>query len=103
MHGVVWISTAGRISRNLGASVSDILKLLTADFVKLVAIAFIIAVPIGWIVMDNWLNNFAYQTHLGMSVFVIAGVLALLLSVTTISWQAIRAALTNPVDSLRNE
>lgn len=108
LFGLALLATETRIRevgirKVLGASVSDILKLLTADFVKLVAIAFVIAVPVGWILMDNWLNNFAYQTNLGISVFFIAGVLALLLSVTTISWQAIRAALTNPVDSLRNE
>lgn len=108
LFGLALLTTETRIRevgirKVMGASVSDILKLLTSDFVKLVAIAFIIAVPIGWVVMDKWLNNFAYHTDLGISVFVFAGVLALLLSIATISWQAIRAAVTNPVDSLRSE
>lgn len=108
LFGLALLTTETRIRevgirKVLGASVSDILKILTADFVKLVTIAFVIAVPVGWIVMDNWLNNFAYQTNLGISVFVLSGVLALLLSVITISWQAIRAAVANPVETLRNE
>lgn len=108
LFGLALLATETRIRevgirKVLGASVSDILTLLTTDFVKLVAIAFIIAVPIGWIVMENWLNNFAYHTNLGVGVFIVSGVLALFLSITTIGWQAIRAALTNPVDSLRSE
>lgn len=108
LFGLALLSTETRIReigirKVLGASVSDILKLLTTDFVKLVAVAFLIAVPVGWLVMNSWLNNFAYHTNLGASVFLGAGVLALLLSILTISWQAIRAALTNPVESLRNE
>ena len=108
LFGLALLSTETRIReigirKVLGASVSDILTLLTTDFVKLVAIAFIIAIPVGWFVMNSWLNNFAYHTNLGASVFLGAGVLALLLSILTISWQAIRAALTNPVESLRSE
>ncbi len=108
LFGLALLATETRIReigirKVLGATVSDILTLLTTDFVKLVAIAFIIAIPIGWIVMNSWLNNFAYHTNLGASVFLGAGVLALLLSILTISWQAVRAALTNPVDSLRSE
>lgn len=108
LFGLALLSTETRIReigirKVLGASISDILTLLTTDFVKLVAIAFIIAIPVGWIVMSSWLNNFAYHINLGANVFLGAGVLALLLSVLTISWQAVRAALTNPVESLRNE
>ncbi|MGK7371283.1 MAG: ABC transporter permease, partial [Candidatus Halalkalibacterium sp. M3_1C_030] len=91
------------IRKVLGATVTDILRLLTADFVKLVLIAFLIAIPIGWALMNSWLNNFAYRTELGVGVFIVAGVMALLLSVLTISWQAISAALMNPVESLRSE
>jgi putative ABC transport system permease protein len=108
LFGLALLATETRlreigIRKVLGATVSDILTLLTTDFVKLVTIAFIIAIPVGWFVMNSWLNNFAYRTEVGVSVFLGAGVLALLLSVLTISWQAIRAALTNPVDSLRSE
>lgn len=108
LFGLALLATETRIReigirKVLGASVSDILTLLTTDFLKLVAIAFIIAIPVGWFVMNSWLNNFAYHTELGASVFLGAGVLALLLSVLTISWQSIKAAATNPVESLRNE
>lgn len=108
LFGLALLSTETRIReigirKVLGASVSDILTLLTTDFVKLIAIAFIIAIPIGWIVMNSWLNNFAYHTELGASVFLGAGILTLLLSILTISWQAVRAALTNPAKSLRAE
>ncbi|NBC67305.1 MAG: FtsX-like permease family protein, partial [Bacteroidetes bacterium] len=108
LFGLALLSTETRIReigirKVLGASVSDILKLLTTDFVKLVAIAFVIAIPIGWFVMNSWLNNFAYRTDLGIPVFVGAGIVALLLSILTVSWQAISAALSNPIESLRNE
>lgn len=108
LFGLTLLSTETRIReigirKVLGASVSDILALLTTDFLKLVAIAFLIAILGGWFVMNSWLDNFAYHTALGASVFLGAGVLALLLSVLTISWQAVSAALTNPGESLRNE
>ena len=108
LFGLAMLTTETRIReigirKVLGATVTDILRLLTADFVKLVFIAFLIAIPIGWTLMNSWLNNFAYRTELGVGIFVIAGVIALLLSVLTISWQATRAALTNPVESLRSE
>jgi len=108
LFGLAMLTTETRIReigirKVLGATVSDILRLLTKDFVKLVFIAFLIAIPVGWAVMNSWLNNFAYRTELGFGVFVAAGVTALLLSVLTISWQAVRAAFTNPVESLRSE
>lgn len=108
LFGLAMLTTENRIReigirKVLGATVADILKLLTTDFVKLVLIAFVIAIPAGWVVMSSWLNNFAYRTELGIGVFVAAGILALSLSVVTISWQAVRAAFTNPVESLRSE
>ncbi|MEX0719957.1 MAG: FtsX-like permease family protein, partial [Balneolaceae bacterium] len=108
LFGLALLATETRmrevgIRKVLGASVPEILILLTTDFVKLVAIAFLIAVPLGWIVMNNWLNRFAYHTELSIGLFAIAGGFALLLSVATISWQAIRAAAANPVNSLKNE
>lgn len=108
LFGLALLATETRIReigirKVLGASVLDILTLLTTDFVKLVLIAFIIAIPVGWLIMNSWLNNFAYHTDLGAIVFMGAGALALLLSILTIGWQAISAALTNPVNSLRSE
>jgi len=91
------------IRKVLGASVSQILLLLTSDFMKLVAAAFLVAIPVGWFVMHNWLQNFAYHTEIGPGIFALAGIGALAVSLLTISWQSVRAALTDPVKSLRNE
>lgn len=87
----------------LGATVANIVGLLSKDFLKLVALGFIIAVPIAWYAMNKWLANFAYKIEIGPWVFLTAGGLALLIALATVSWQSIRAALANPVDSLRSE
>ncbi len=91
------------IRKVLGASVSAIVGMLSKDFVKLVAIAFIIAVPLGWYFMHQWLQSFAYRIDISWWVFIVAGFIALLIALTTISWQAIKAAVANPVKSLRTE
>jgi putative ABC transport system permease protein len=91
------------IRKVLGASVPDIFALLSKEFLKLVLIAFIIAAPIGWYAMSRWLEDFAYRIEPGADVFVIAGMAVFLIALLTVSWQAIKAALTNPVKSLRNE
>ena len=91
------------IRKVLGASVSNIVLLLTKDFVKLVAIACVIAFPLAWWVMNNWLHDFSYRIPINAWVFVLAGAFALLIAVVTISYQAISAALSNPVKSLRSE
>ena len=77
--------------------------LLSKDFVKLVLLAIIIASPVAWWVMSKWLQDFAYRVNLSWWIFVIAGVAALLIAMITVSFQAIRAAITNPVKSLRTE
>jgi putative ABC transport system permease protein len=77
--------------------------LLSKDFLKLVAIAVLIASPLAWLAMNKWLDSFAYRIHINWSVFVITTVLALLIALITISFQAIKAALANPVESLRSE
>jgi putative ABC transport system permease protein len=91
------------VRKVLGASVTGIVGLLSGDFVKLVAIAFVIACPISWLAMHRWLEGFAYRTTLNSGLFVLAGAGALLIALLTISFQAIRAALANPVKSLRTE
>ncbi|MCB0436825.1 MAG: ABC transporter permease, partial [Mangrovimonas sp.] len=78
-------------------------KLLSKDFVKLVGVAFLIAVPLSWYAMHSWLEDFAYRTSLSWWIFIVAGLLAMIIAVATISFQAIKAALTNPVKSLRTE
>ena len=77
--------------------------LLSNDFVWLICIASIIAFPIAWWALNNWLTNFSYRINIQWWVFLIAGVAALLIALLTVSFQAIKAALTNPVKSLRTE
>jgi putative ABC transport system permease protein len=91
------------VRKVLGASVPDIIGLLSKDFLKLVAIAIVIASPLAWYFMSKWLQDFAYRVNIGWLVFFIAGLSAVALALMTISLQAIRAAMANPVKSLRNE
>jgi putative ABC transport system permease protein len=91
------------VRKVLGASVTSIIVLLSKDFVKLVIVAFIIASPLAWYIMHNWLNDFAYRINLSAWIFIAAAMLALFIALATISYQAIKAALANPVKSLRSE
>jgi len=86
-----------------GASVLQILTLLNKDFLKLVGISFILAVPIAWYVMEKWLQEFAYQTKLSWWIFILAGAAAVAVAIISVSFQDIKAALANPVKSLRTE
>ncbi len=91
------------IRKVLGADITSLVSLLSKDFLKLVCIAFLIAAPIAWIVMNKWLQDFAYRIHISWWVFAAAAFGAILITVITISFQAIKAALANPVKSLRTE
>jgi putative ABC transport system permease protein len=91
------------IRKVLGASVTGIVSLLSKDFIKLVAIAVLVAVPISWWSMHNWLKNFAFRIDISWWMFAVAAVLALLIAIVTVSFQAIKAALANPIKSLRTE
>jgi putative ABC transport system permease protein len=91
------------IRKVLGATVSNITAMLSKDFLKLVTVAAVIAFPLAWWVMHSWLQDFAYRTNISWWVFIMAGVVAALIAVFTVSFQTIRAALMNPVKSLRNE
>lgn len=91
------------VRKVLGASVNNIVVMLSADFLKLVAIAALIAFPLAWWSMNSWLEDFAYRINLGWWIFAAAAVLAVLIALFTISFQAIKAALANPVKSLRTE
>jgi len=86
-----------------GASISEILALLTLRFVRWVVIAFVIATPLAWYAMNKWLENFAYKTELSWWIFALAGLLALGIALLTVSWQSWRAATRNPVEALRYE
>jgi putative ABC transport system permease protein len=91
------------IRKVLGASVSGITTLLSLDFVKLVALAILISSPIAWWGMNKWLQGFAYRAPLQWWIFVLAGFLAILIALITVSFQSIKAAIANPVKSLRME
>ena len=91
------------VRKVLGASVLQLIRLLTQDFALLVIIALVIASPIAYYAMQQWLSDFAYQTPLQPIVFLMAGLATLLIALLTVSWQSAKAALANPVDALRNE
>jgi putative ABC transport system permease protein len=91
------------VRKVLGASTAGIVTLLSKDFLKLVAISIIIASPVAWWIMNKWLLDFAYRKNISWTVFVITTVVALFIALITISFQAIRAAMSNPVKSLRTE
>jgi putative ABC transport system permease protein len=91
------------IRKVLGATVSGIVVLLSKDFLKLVLIAFLIATPLAWYLMNLWLQDFAYKMNISAWIFVMAALLAVAITLLTVSFRAIRAAVANPVDSLRNE
>lgn len=91
------------VRKVLGASVPNITALLSRDFLKLVLLGNLIAWPIAWYLMHKWLENFAYQINISLWVFLAAGVLALLIALLTVSYQSIKAAMSNPIKSLRRE
>jgi putative ABC transport system permease protein len=91
------------IRKVLGADVSTIVTLLSKDFLKLVAISAVVAFPIAWYFMNNWLQDFAYRISMPWWIFIIAGIIAAFIALITISFQAIKAAISNPVTSLRTE
>ena len=91
------------IRKVMGASINQLLVLLSKDFLKLVLIAFLIAIPLTWIIMNHWLEDFAYRINISWWVFGIAGLISIEIAFATISFQAIKAAVANPVKSLKNE
>jgi len=108
LFGLAAFSTEQRVKeigirKVLGASVKSVIQLLSKDFIKLVLIAIIIASPIAWWAMNQWLQDFAYRIEVQWWMFALAGVLAIVIALVTVSFQAIKAAIANPVDSLRDE
>ena len=91
------------IRKVLGASAGNITLLLSNSFIKLVLVAFVISIPLAWFVMNNWLQDFAYRIDISWWMFLVAGIITLLIALITISFQAIKAAVANPVKSLRTE
>ena len=91
------------IRKVLGASISGIVSMLSVDFLKLILFASLVAFPIAWFAMHNWLQNFAYRITINWLVFILAAGISILIAMLTISFQAIKAALMNPIKSLRSE
>ncbi len=91
------------VRKVLGASVISIVGLLSRDFIRIVLIAILIATPTGWYFMNKWLEGFAYKTPVSWWIFALTGFLAVLIALITVSFQAIRAAVANQVNSLRSE
>jgi putative ABC transport system permease protein len=87
----------------LGAAVTDILTLLSKDFLKLLLLSICIATPVAWWAMNKWLQDFAYRISIGWWMFVAVGAICLVIALVTMSFQAIKAAVGNPAESLRTE
>jgi len=87
----------------LGASSISLFNLLSKEFLFLVLIAMVIACPLAWLVMNNWLENYVYRIEITWWMFLIAGALAIIIALITVSFQAVKAAVANPVKNLRTE
>ncbi|MBV8389019.1 MAG: ABC transporter permease, partial [Mucilaginibacter sp.] len=106
--GLVMFSAEQRVKefgvrKVLGASLAQLIGLFAADFVKLIIVAFIIAAPLGWLAMNSWLQDFAYRIDLSWWIFILAGISSILIALCTLSYEAFKAAVANPVMSLRSE
>jgi len=86
-----------------GSEVTQIIRLLSFDFTKLVLIAFVIATPVAWYVMHRWLENYAYKTDISWWIFIVTGIASYLITMITIGYQSYKAAVVNPVETLRSE
>ena len=108
LFGLAFFATERRIKeigirKTLGASVSGIVTLLSKDFLKLVLIGNIVAWPLAYLLMNQVLQNFAYRTNIGVEVFLLATLISMIIACCTVSYQSVKAALANPVNSLRYE
>ncbi|MEL6941694.1 MAG: FtsX-like permease family protein, partial [Bacteroidota bacterium] len=91
------------VRKVLGATITNIVTLLSKDFLRLVIIAFTLAIPVAWYLMQNWLTDFAYRIELRWWFFALAGIMAIGIAFLTVSFQSFKAAIVNPADSLKNE
>ncbi|HEY4967465.1 MAG TPA: FtsX-like permease family protein, partial [Puia sp.] len=91
------------IRKVLGASIGSIVYLFTKEFILLISIAFLVAAPLAWYFMHQWLLDYAFRIDIGWWIFVVGGLTSILVALATVSYRAIRAAVVNPVNSLRSE
>ena len=91
------------IRKVLGASVGNVVKILSKDFLKLVVLSLVISIPLAWLAVSKWLENYPYRITLSWTLFVFAGLSVVCIALATVSFQAIKAAVANPVKSLRTE
>jgi len=91
------------IRKVLGASVSGVVYLFSKEFIILITIAFIIASPVAWYFMNQWLQDYVYRINISWWIFIVGGISSIIIALMTVSFQAIKAALANPVKSLRSE
>ncbi len=108
LFGLATFATGQRVKeigvrKVLGASVTNIVTLLTSDFLKIVLISIVLSVPLAWYIMNRWLEDYAYRINISWGVFIIAGGLAIMVALLTVSFQAVKAALANPVRALKTE
>jgi len=91
------------IRKILGATIGNLMTTLSLDFIKPVFIAIVITMPLAWLVMEEWLQTFAYRESISGWTFIVAGLLTVIIAIATISFQCAKAALVNPAESLRTE
>jgi len=91
------------IRKTLGASLNHLLFILSKDFIALVFIGFVVAIPVTWLLMSRWLNEFAFRININWWVFALSAVVAVIIAMATICLQVVKAAIANPVQSLRTE
>jgi len=108
LYGLVAFAAVQRtkevgVRKVLGASMADIVFLFSREFVGLIGIAFFVAAPLGWLVMKGWLDNFAYRVGIGWGTFAVALAVSVVIAAVTISWESVKAAVVNPIRSLRTE
>ncbi len=102
-YNVIQRSKEIGVRKVLGATVQDLVIVLSKDFLLLVAVAFVIAIPASWFIMNKWLQSFAFRTGIPWWIFGLSGLLAMLTALVTVGLQGIRAGLANPIRSLRSE
>ena len=108
LFGLATLTVARRkaeigIRKVMGANITDIVRMISNDFIKLVLIATLFAFPIAWWVMDQWLQGFAYSIDISWWTFVLVGIMVVCITLVTVSFQSIKASMTNPLKSLRTE